>query len=139
MKRNIVAGTVLLGLFAIQSVQAELPAPAEVTEEQLIDHAIGQAKLAMDATTMTRAKPLLKRAANCLIGRDSGYFVVGAGGPCNSRINLTTSIANKQKRDMVTDAYNKLLAGSGKNDLQEAQDYAEDAITLLEEAKEVEE
>ena len=137
MNRNILAGAVVFGLFAVQSVQAELPAPIQLTEEQLIDHAIAQAKLAMDATTMSRAKPLLQRAANCLIGRDSGYFVVGAGGPCNSRINLTTSIANKQKRDLVTDAYNKLLGASGKADLQEAQDSAEDAIAMLEEAKEV--
>lgn len=139
MNRNLLAGTALLGLVAVQSVQAELPAPAQLTEAQLIDHAIAQAKLAMDATIMSRAKPLLQRAANCLIGRDSGYFVVGAGGPCNSRINLTTSITNKQKRDLVTDAYNKLLGGSGKADLQEAQDWAEDAVGMLEEAQQVEE
>lgn len=137
MNRNILAGAALLGLIAVQSTQAALPAGGQLTDDQLLDNAIAQAKLALDATTMSRAKPLLQRAANCLIGRDSGYFVVGAGGPCNSRINLTTSTAIKQKRDLVTDAYNKLLAASGKADLQEAQDYAEDAVAMLEEAKEV--
>ncbi|MES2986462.1 MAG: hypothetical protein V4808_01015 [Pseudomonadota bacterium] len=132
MKRNILVATALAGLFAIQ------PAHAQLTPEQLIDNAITQAKSAMDAASLPRVKVLLQRAANCLIGRDSGYFVIGAGGLCNSRINLTTSITIKQKRDMVTDAYNKLLAGSGQPDVQRAQDYAEDAIALLEEAKEAE-
>lgn len=129
MKRNILAAAILLGLFAAQ------PARAQLTPEQLIDHAITQAKAAMNATTMTQAKALLRRASNCLIGRDSGYFIVGAGGLCNSRINVTTSTADITKRELVTNAFNKLLAGGGKADLQEAKDYTEDAIAQLEEAK----
>ncbi|RYY27601.1 MAG: hypothetical protein EOP62_06275 [Sphingomonadales bacterium] len=129
MKRHILAATALLGFFAAQ------PAYAQVTADQLIDHAITQAKAAMEATTMPRAKVLLQRAANCLIGRDSGYFVGGAGGLCNARTNLTTSTTNAQQREQVTSAHNKLLAGSGQPTLQSAQDYAEDAIALLEEAK----
>lgn len=130
MNRKLLAATVLMSLCAIQ------PARAQMTEEQLIDHAIAQAKAAMEATTMARAKVVLRRASNCLIGRDSGYFFVGAGGPCNSRINVTTATTDAFKREQVTNAYNKLLAASGQTDLQRAQDYAEDAVALLEEAKE---
>lgn len=132
MKRNMLAAAFALGLFAAP------PAQAQATAEELIDHAIAQAKVAMEATTMTKAKASLRRASNCLIGRDSGYFLVGAGGPCNSRINVTTSTTDSTKRELVTNAFNKLLAASGKSDLQEAQDYAEDAIAQLEEAKEAE-
>lgn len=135
MKSKVLAGAILLGLFAVQSTRAELAAPIEVTEQQLIENAIGQAKLAMDATTMTRAKVLLRRASNCLIGRDSGYFIVGAGGPCNSRINVTTSATNPQVREQVTNAFSMLLAAGGQSDLQRAQEFAEDAIALLEEAQ----
>jgi hypothetical protein len=132
MKRNIFAPAFVLGLFAVQ------PAHAQVTAEELIDHAIAQAKVAMEATTMTKARSSLRRASNCLIGRDSGYFIVGAGGPCNSRINVTTSTADLTKRELVTNAFNKLLAAGGKASLQDAQDYAEDAIAELEEAQEAE-
>jgi hypothetical protein len=120
---------------AVMSLSMATPAQAQMTEEQLIDHAIAQAKAAGEATTMARAKAILRRASNCLIGRDSGYFFVGAGGPCNSRINVTTATTDAFKREQITNAFNKLLAASGKADLQEAQDYAEDAVAMLEEAK----
>ena len=130
MNRKMLAAATILSLIVAQ------PAVAQLTEEQLLENAIAQGKLVANATTMTRAKPILQRAANCLIGRDSGYFVVGAGGQCNSRINVTTATKDIAKRELITNAYNKLLAGSGKSDLQEAQDYAEDAVAWLEEAKE---
>lgn len=129
MKSKFLAAAILTGACMAQ------PAAAQMTDTDLIDGALAQAKVAMDATTMTKAKTALRRASNCLIGRDSGYFIVGAGGPCNSRKNLTTGTEDAEKRGQITDAFNKLLAASGYTDLQRAQDYAEDAIALLTEAK----
>lgn len=130
MNRNILIAAALLGIVAAQ------PAHAQQSEEERIDFAIAEAKKVGKATTITKGKMHLRRASNCLFGRDSGYFIVGAGGPCTSRINLTTTATPMEKRDNITNAANMLLAATG-NPLQQAQDYAEDAIALLEEAKEL--
>lgn len=129
LQNKMLIGGLVAAFFSAQ------PAMAQMTDEELIDSAIAQANIAKDAGTMSKAKIALQRGANCLIGRDSGYFVLGAGGPCNARKNLTTSTTDKVKRDAITDAFNKMLGASGSGDLQRAQDNAEDAAALLEEAK----
>ena len=132
MNRNILAAAFALSLFAMP------PAQAQVTEEQRIDHAIAQAKKAMEASTMTQARVSLRRASNCLFGRDSGYFAASVGGPCNERKDLSMSTTNEDRRKLVFDAVNKLFYAGNLNDLQRAKDSAEDALALLEQAKELE-
>lgn len=133
MKWDLLAATVVLGLFAAQ------PAFAQQSEEERIELAIAQANKALAASTMAGAKVSLRRASNCLYGRDSGYFAAGVGGPCNSRKDLSMSNTNEEKRKLVFDAVNKLFYAGNQTDLQRAKDSAEDAVGILEKAKEVEE
>lgn len=133
MKRNILAATIVLGLFAAQ------PACAQQSEEERIDLALAQAKKAMAASTMAGARVALRRASNCLYGRDSGYFATGVGGPCSSRKDLSMSNTNEEKRQLVYNAVVKLFYAGNQTDLQRAKDSAEDAVAYLEQAKELEE
>lgn len=106
-------------------------APAASGMSAQIAAARTEARLALTETDMLALRRHVRRAINCLVGRDGAYLAVAGSACASGRAGVMGQLTDRGMKSTLDSAVNTLLSACNQGDIDYAHDLVEDGLATL--------